>query len=699
MDDFNSNPLYNDPSQQVHNAIGGKSSYIEPADPLALEIDDSELEKNVTARIKASKKFFEDKYNLSARRQKTEKYLFGRQVQQLENDGKLKDYETRSSDNVLYEIEGSIKALATSKIPDIIITPGGDDKEREQSAKDLSTVVDNMNKKRELREVLGLGFKHLPVYFTAVLKAIWDSEMGKDGDYRFVNIHPEYIVVDHTCTTRNPDDMSFIAQLTPMTVQEVLMKFPKKKQAFLEAAKLPSTLAGELPDDKELASEVKVWEVWFDWYKKKGGAGQQLGQEEMVNKQEMEKLSILEPGITWERVSGVLWKFEKVILEKMLDPNYDHKGETKLVSYADPSDETTKQEIDPQQLVIGQLLGQTPPNMQQEQVYYNYFDRPHKPFYFYGYDQWGKVYLDETSRIEQNIRNQENLDDQNRTILDQVKKRVKHIWSKDSGLTTADVQRMDMDNPKLDAMVEGDPNIVHKSVDPERPDSAQFNALNDTRSRMYAISHTTAIRGNLQSDVATSNQIGREGDFSVTDDLSDATTTAACEWVSGWQLQFIKLRYTKDHMRQILGEKGVTTYIRVRRDMVFDGMEVVTKASSTDKLKAQRNAMQAAQLGAPFTNPLDFFKDMDSNDAEGRTERGMMFATDPAGYIVKYVMKMDTAQQMAAGIGQPQPGMPQPMTGGQPGAAPAQPMNPTPTDTRAVAATPPPLPQASPRGL
>jgi hypothetical protein len=115
--------------------------------------------------------------------------------------------------------------------------------------------------------------------------------------------------------------------------------------------------------------------------------------------------------------------------------------------------------------------------------------------------------------------------------------------------------------------------------------------------------------------------------------------------------------------------------------------------------------MQAAQLGAPFTNPLDFFKDMDSNDPEGRTERGMMFATDPAGYIVKYVMKMDTAQQMAAGIGQPQPGMPQPMTGGQPGApgaAPAQPMNPgnpTPTDTSAVAATPPELPQGSPRGL
>ena len=692
MDGNNTNPLYTDAMQQVTNNLTFDDQIIQKQDPLALDIDDNDLVDIIDKRLNTSKKFFEEKYHLSERRKKNETYLFGRQIAELEQKGRLKDYESRSSDNAIYEIEASLKPLAMSKLPDIFVTPGSDDDQKKQSAKDLTVVINDYNKQREQRELLGLGFKHLPVYFTGVLKAIWNPDLGDNGDYYFDIINPEYIVVDHTATSRNPDDMSFIAQCVPMTVQQVVMKFPDKKKELYESLQMRGLMVGAEPTWREMATEVKIWEIWFDWYKRKGV-------NELVNKPDP---TLFEPGVEWERIAGVMWKYDKVILKKMLDPNFDHEGEDKMFTYQDPSNEQTKQEVKPQDLVMAAISGQDILNLSKEKVYHNYFDKPHKPFYFFGYDQWGKIVYDETSRIEQNIRNQENLDDQNKTILDQLRTRVKHIWSADSGLSKADIQRLDMDDPKMDVRVEGNPNEVHAAIVPERPDAAQFNALQDTRSRMYAISGSTAVRGQLQSDTATSNQIAREADFTRTDDLVEDTINAACEWMAEWQMQFIKLRYTEDHMKQILGAEGKVTYFRIRRDTIDDGMEVRVKASSTDKLKAQRNAIDAAKLGAPFTNPLDFFQDMDMNDPKGRAERGLMFATDPAGYIAKYIMGMDSTAKMADAItagtnpaaaqGQQAPNPMQP----QPNSAP---QNATPTDTTQIAATPPQVPQGSPRML
>ncbi len=685
------NPLYIDPTQEVNNPLYPEEGLLSDSPVLDLSIEDEDLVKNLTTRIDRSRRWFEQHYNLTARRKKNEMYLFGRQVDQKEADGKLKDYETRSSDNALYEIEASLKPLAMSKLPDIIITAGGSDEERKKAALDLTKAIDNQNKQREQREVLGLGFKHLPVYFTAVMKAVWDPNEGKNGQEKFVIINPEYIIVDHTANCRDVDKMSFIAEIVPMTVQEMIMKFPKKKQqiiAKMRESGVLLSLDGDLRDD-ELASEVKIWETHFDWYKKK----------------KKEDIGVPQEGFPdetpeWETVAAVMWKYEDLLLGKMLDPNFDHEGHDVMYVYDVPGDESTKHEVKPEEVFMSELMGVPMPNISVERVYNNYFFRPHKPYYFFGYDQWGKIPYDETSRIEQNIRNQENLDDQNKTILDQLKTRVKHIWSKESGLKSADIQRLDMDNPKLDVLVEGQVNNVHKEVQPERPDAAQFNALGDTRSRMYAISGSSAVRGQIQSDTATTNQIAREADFTRSDDLVEDTINAACEWMSEWRVHFIKLRYSEDHFVDIVGSQGSETSIKLRRDLVQEGMKVMVKASSTDKLKAQRNAMETAGLGAPFTNPLDFFQDMDMNDAEGRTQRGLLFSLDPQGYYVKYGMSINGGQEMAQALTQQDAAANAQMGGRvQPEATTVPPTGPTPEDTTQVATTPPMIPQGSPRTL
>jgi hypothetical protein len=676
----NTNPLSQDPQQQVYNPLKFNDDVMQISDPLDLKIDDEELIKIINQRIKDSETFYEQRYDLKNRRKQNETYLFGRQLAQKEKTGKLKDYESRSSDNALYEIEASLEPLAMSKLPDIIVSAGDEeDQNKKESAKSLSIAIDDMNKKREQRMVLALGFKHLPVYFTGIIKTRWDASKGKNGDFVFEIIPPEYIVVDHNAQSKNPDDMSFIAQCVPMTAQDMIMRFPDKKQEIYEELGRMGIMVGAEPTWKDLASEVKIYEVWFDWYQKKGS-------KEVLSKPDP---NVFEPGVEWEQVHGVMWKFNNLLLKKMLDPNYDHEGEDKMFMYQTPGDESTKQEVPPQIMLMSALTGQQIPGLVKEKVFHNYFDRCHKPFYFFGYDQWGKIAYDETSRIEQNIHNQENLDDQNKSILDQIKTRVKHIWSKDSGMRSGDVQKLDLDDPKMDALVEGDPNKVHSEVRPERPDASQFNALNDTRSRMYAISGSTAVRGSMQSDVATTNQIAREADFTRADSLVENTINAASEWMAQWQMQWIMLRYTESHLTQILGSKGAVTYLRLRRDMVSDGMEVMVKSSSTDKLKAQRNAMDTAKLGPPFTNPIDFFNDMDMSDPEGRAERGFLFSNDPATYFTKYILGLENTQQQvgALGAGQPPTTSPQPSQPAQ--TPPGAPQAPTPVNTSNVPSQPP----------
>jgi hypothetical protein len=651
-----------------------------PTDPLTITIEDDELVKIIDKRVKDSKDFFgSDKINLYERRKKNEIMLFGRQLLEKEKNNELKGYEVRYLDNALYEIEASIKPVALSKLPDLIVTPGQDTPESAETAKNVSMIVNNDLKKRENRRVLSIAFKHQPVYFTGIIKVRWDKNKGEFGDYVFENVHPDNITVDHTCITNDADKMGFIAEDLPCTVQDVLLNFSEKKEDFISELQKNGIKVQEEPTYKDLATPIKIKEVWLEWFEK--------------DTKDKEKQS---------RINGVIWKYGSVILKKTKNPNYDYQGKEKLYIYDVPGDESTKREMGPQDMMSALMTGGMTPNIQAETVYANYFDAPKKPYYFMGYDQWSKMAYDETSRIEQNILNQQDLDKRGKQITETLNERGKHIISKKSGITATDMEQMDLSDPNQDVLVDGDVNAVHTFLPPNRPTPAEFQDKLQIRDRMFSLSGATNLNGMMQSDVATTNQIARESNFSRIDDLTEDTVNAAAEWMGGWIMQFIKLRYTEEHMRKLLGSKGQVTFVKLKNDMIEDGMEVMIKASSTDKMRAQKNALDMAKLGPPFINPIDFFKDMDMDDPEGRAERGVMFAMDPNMYMSKYIMGLKDTEMMGAALNGQMP-IPNPL-GGQPpaGATPMksqQPQQPAPQNPGNVPIQPPVLPTGSARGI
>jgi len=611
---------------------------IDLSDPLKLELEDEELIRVINERINASNAFFNDKLFLKDRRAKNKEYYLGAQL----NLTQLKTYNARYTDNLIYEAESTIKPIAMSRLPDLIVKPGNETEESKKSADDLTKVVNNDLRKRENRKVLGLAFKHLPIFLTGVLKAVWDPQKGDNGDYRFKTVHPDNIVMDHTAMDNDTEEMDFIAEATEQSIKEILMRFPNKSDDLLSALKFTDA---DKQNEKKLASKIKIWEVWFTWWdsSKDDSTGE----------------------MKWERIEGVVWKYDQLVLGKMRNPYWDWEGKKRQLN----EEEMRKLVFGDDEDVAGSDV-----------FYFNHFKDPQKPYFFMGYDQLGEHPVDATSRIEQVLLMQDNVNKRGRQIT-QMNDRAKgkHVSSVDSGLDKAQIEDMDMADPDEDILVDGDLRAVHTFI-PGTPAPAQLHQEQELeRNKAFAKmgAHSTT-RGEMRTDVATTNQILREADFGKIDDLVEETINPAAEWIANWTMQFIKLFYTKEHMRKILGDDGEVTFTRIDRDLIEDGMEVIVSASGVDKIERKREAFERARL--KLTDPLTFFVDTDSNDPIGRSDKLMTFLLSPELYHQKFVLKRDTAEmgqqlnqepvQAAPEQAQQQQAQPQPVPAGAGGGNP-----------------------------
>ena len=595
----------------TNNPFTPKEGLLSAQDPIALNIDDDKLIEIVDDWVDENKGKFDSEYDLTNVRKENETYYFGRQVKDKDKKKELKKYQSRYIDNQIWEAEGALKPLALSKLPDFKVTTTNEG-EGKKTAEDLTEVINTDLKSRKRREVLGISFKHNPVYRIGVIKAIWDFQKN---DYDFIIVHPDNIIFDFYCPTKEATDMRVIAEYLPITAKEVLMRFPETKEKFLEEFRKEKGIQDDDIPEKSLASKIKIVEVWFTWFEQNGDK--------------------------WEKTENVLWKYNKVMLKKMKNPYFDYTGKKKLFNYKN----NIKEDLglpELQNMAMATDMGMMP---QSEQVFRNYFKDPQKPYILIGYEQWAKTPLDETTRIEQEIPLQNSLDKRGQQV-DEMIDRAKglHIWSKLGGLKLEDLEDVDTTDPDTQGvLVDEDINKVHGFVAGEQPSAQMFKDKADSADKIKSKAGVTAITGEIQSDVATTNQIAREASFTKADDLVADTINYASEKMAQWVMQFIKLLYTEEHLKEAKGMDGSSIYKKLHRDLVDDGMEVIIKSSSTDKLRAEKLAKEAAQL--KMIDPLSYYEDVGLTDPKGRTQRLIDFMADPLTYVMKHVEGLETTNQ------------------------------------------------------
>lgn len=591
-------------------------------DPLNFDLDDQTFLQFATLLKRDADTYWEDKgsvgYNLKERRQIMEQYYFGRQF----FGRKSTKYNSKAQDNILWESMSYLRAMATAKMPDVTVTPANDTDEAKEIAQKISQVETNRLISRQRKRVLGLAFKHRPVYLVGVIKVFWNPRKGKYGDIDYKVVMPENVTFDPHAGSNDTKDMEFLFETCEATVKELCMMFPdKEKELFIELHKQGIFGNGDgepnETNQKGMNSKVKYIEVWFKWY-------------DQAKKKKDE----------YQTIVGVAWYFKGCLLGKMKHPYWDWQGkpETFSLEYKEVTGTKTftqeKTELGPEQL-MQMLSGQPMQNTKTETTYRNHLDFPKFPYILLGMDQWGKTPIDETSEIEQAIPMQEDYDQTNRQIAEMlVRSRGKHVFSSDQGLKKSDVREMDLGDPYQDVLIAGDVAKMHVFIPGEQPSAPLLQEKQDSRERIFdKMGVHAATRGAANSDTAaTNNQINREGDFTRMDDLVDDTITYAAEEMANWDMQLMKLFYTETHFIKLLGQDGAWLTSKIHRDFLEDGMEIVISASGSDKLKAEQRAVDNAKI--KMTDPFRYFKDTNQSDPRGRTLALMTFLMNPQAYML-----------------------------------------------------------------
>jgi hypothetical protein len=630
------------------------------APELNLELSNEKLAQFIEAYEKKYEEFIDEK-KIKERRKENRKYLFGKQLRERKD---LSKHYRKYVDNIIKEAEDILRPLVLSRVPDIVVNPGADSQVSRQTAEVISEAINKTLQSDELKKILTKAFRRHPMDFVGVIKYYWDSQKGKLGDIEWQVIPADNIRFDISATLNDQKEMRMIIHDVEKTLNEWIILFPKKEKELKEFAKGKDWK--ESQDENGIATSIKISEIWFDW---------------------KEKAKDFDPeDPEFESYSGVLWKAGKgaeSILDKRLNPNWDWEGEEELFIEGQP----IPAEVIPQIASLGMDI----PGIERKRVYRNYFGKPRKPFIFMGYEQYGEMPFDEISRIEENRYLQDNYD----TRLMQINKmldesRGTHVFSGMSGLQKDTVEELDLNDPEQDIFVEGSLNDVYRFIPKEQPSEAMFADLTRTENRMRAKLHVSgAVGGEITTDVATTTQIQRESSFTYADDISDLTINDVATKMAEALLHMMKLRYTEQHFRALIGNEGEMAQMRLTQDLIEDGMEVAVKTSGTDKLRRERQAKEEAELG--LIDPVNYLKDTGRDDPENRAEMAFLWNNAPELYFKKYIQKQDLPD-IANQISQMNQANLQTAGGGAPGSPP---MQPSPADTTNIS----PVPQGSPRNL
>lgn len=593
---------------------------IEVSPDLQAKFDEEKLGKSLYSRITNAIKYYKEN-NLYKRQDENLKAYLGARLDEDFTD--LKDYQVKWADNAIFEAEATIKPILLSRMPELTVKPGNDTPQAKEVAEGVSDILNADIKKRENRRVLGLTLKQHPIFLLGAIKAIWDDELD---DYRFVNVHPKNIVVSHKAVSSDIEQVDMIAEKTEKTAKKLFALYPKSKDKLL-------TRLGWTEDDEDFDKKIDTplycWETWFH------------------------------NNTNGKRNVQVAYMYEDLVLEKTDHPYFDYEGND--VYDDDP--------MEMQQQLIQAMLsgGAIDDSMEAQKVFKNYFSEPRLPYILIGYEQLGSSAYDVTSRIEQVKYQQKALNEEGGRIYDMLKKiRGTDIVSTDSGIGKEDIENIDFENPDTVVAVKGKVNEVFGRFEGQQPSVQLFQDKSSTKEAIFTkMGVNSTTRGVVETDTATTAQIARESDFGRLDDYAEDTINYATEQMAMWAMQFIKMFYTKEKMRRVLGRTGDVVFRSISGDMIEDGMEVIVSSSATDKLRRINEAKEEATL--KLIDPLTYFEDTGKPNPKERAERLLMFISNPEMYLETVVRGKsieDMTQQLNAEV--PQPGMEQLSAGGSP---------------------------------
>ena len=577
---------------------------IQTADPFKLELLDEEFVDVIDQRIADSTAYYNKKH-LKERQIKMREYYVGQQGVTTDPK-KLPKYATPYLENIIFGGISRQKPIALSRLPDMVVKAGDGGKVSRDSAETLTDLMNTDIKTRQRRRVLGRAFKEQPLNLYAVIKCRWNEELGYDGDYEFVNVHPDNVNWDHTCKTSDVDDMSFFAEDAEFNVKEITMMFPKKADAFLGEVGLDDP---NKRTESKMASKYTITEVHFHWYKEH--SDEATGEKK------------------WEKINAIAWKYKKLILYKMKTAYFDYEGKINYFSKAKREKrEPTEEEL--YEAMFGDDIG--------TKFYNNYFRNPRKPYYFMTYENMGEDPVDVTSRIEQSLLFQDHINLEGLQISEMNARTVGKPVINAQMIDKADAKNIDWKDHNQAIIVSDDVRQAFAHIPGIPAPQQMYKSKQDNRSNAYEMIGVNATTRGLRENDSTlgQDQMAREADYGMIDDIVEETLNGLAEWMGQWSMQMIKMFYTKKHFKDVVGKDGDSLYTAITQDLVEDGMVVEIGASGVDKIQRKRLAIQ--NMNSQAGDLLSYYEDTAQSSPKERARRAFMFQNAPQMYYQEYLV-------------------------------------------------------------
>lgn len=314
-------------------------------------------------------------------------------------------------------------------------------------------------------------------------------------------------------------------------------------------------------------------------------------------------------------IEGVAWKYQNLILDKMRQPYFDYKNKER-----------------------------------------NFFDRPHKTYILFSYQNRGRMVYDSTTTVEQSVPINRVVNKRLRQITEIADRSVPKLAFR-GGAISAEMARNISTSPKEAIVLTSETEDIRREmaiIPSQPPNRILYEDLMANRSRIDAMMATHGTtRGEGGSESGVSKQISREGDLVTSDDLVDVVVERVVYEMACWALQFMRLYFEDDRdPERMVDKNGDTSFVKLSRPTINTKVSVVVKASTTDKQTRRADAVQ--MLESKTIDPYTLFEDLDVPNPKERLKRLLSFqmaaatgGTDFTAYLKTLGISLDEADDQA----------------------------------------------------
>lgn len=301
----------------------------------------------------------------------------------------------------------------------------------------------------------------------------------------------------------------------------------------------------------------------------------------------------------------VFWRYGPLILKKQKNPYFDFTGRKK---------ETTD------------IMG----NAVVEDVFYNHFRRPRKPYIFLSPFKLGKSVVGETSLIEQGIPLSDVINTILRQVVNNAKKMGNAAWFVDAEVMEEEKAKNAITNEEgiiiygTGAAQEG---LLRRESPPPLPayiPNAQIMAQG-AFDNIFG-THSTTRGERAEPETLGGRIMLKQGDISRIDLLVREIDRAVAE-IGNFATQLMKLFYHTQRTIKIYGQYGLE-FLTFSRDNIEDGIEVLVKEGSTlqvDEVSRRNEAVQLFQIGA--LDPITLYERLKFPNPQEAAERLIRWQT------------------------------------------------------------------------